>query len=71
MPLIRLPAPSPAGGEKEVMATFCPKRESGAAMPFSPLAGRRSRQRDEGQPLPAATHGSLPESAIVPRPPFV
>ncbi len=49
MPLIRLPAPSPRkrgeGNERRRLPS-----ENGPAYPFSPLAGRRSRQRDEGQP---------------------
>ncbi len=58
LPLIRLPAPSPRKRGEGRDARASPRKgrrpsgKTSTPTPFSPLAGRRSRQRDEGQSPP-------------------
>ena len=53
LPLIRLPAPSPRERGEGICGTAAPQAgiwQDRAASSFSPPAGRRCRQADEGRP---------------------
>ena len=55
------PNPLPAGGERGLAVPYDRAGEDGAAYPFSPQAGRRWRQPDEGHP-PALQKSEQPFS---------